>query len=58
MKSDNDIDWLTQVNDGNMEKNLSSSLDIKDDKEQDTIKPKENYLKQSNATKKSSILYE
>ena len=58
MKSDNDIDWLTQVNDGNMEKNLSSSLDIKDDKEQDTIKPKENYPKQSNATKKSSILYE
>ena len=58
MKKGKNEDWLTQVNDGNMKKNLSSQLDIKDVKEQDSSLPEENVPEQANATKKSSILYE
>ena len=58
MKKDKNTDWITQVNDENIEKNLSSSLGIKDVKEQDTNKPEENDAEQANATKKSSVLYE
>ena len=58
MKKDKNTDWITQVNDENIEKNLSSSLGIKDVKEQDSSLPEENVPEQANATKKSSVLYE
>ena len=39
MKKDKDLDWLTQANDGKIEKNLNLLLGINDVKEQDTSKP-------------------